>query len=317
MILVENTLGNLSEPAWHDIAHRARVDVLALEHWEAPKSRLRKATEAGLELAISLPRTAHLHDGDVLHYDAAAGILVVARIPLKEVLEISLDDLGTLPPAEILRICFALGHGLGNQHWPAVIKGTTVYVPLAVDRKVMSSVMRTHAFEHVRTRFVPGEEVAPLLEAAELRMLFAGADATPHHHYGAHRHEEGGPAPARGTHDHGAHGHEHRQLDNEQEPGARNHEHSAHEHEPGAQSQGNCGFDHHRDHGAQGHDHGTPKHKHQPDVNEDGHGAQAHPHDHGAHSHGNGTHTHPHDHGTHSHQHEPGGPAHLPRPSGS
>jgi len=214
MILIEKTLGNLRDPAWHDIAHRARVDILALEHWEAPKSRLRKATAAGLELAISLPRTEHLHDGDVLHYDEAESRLVVARIPLKEVLEIRLDDIGALPPAEILRICFELGHGLGNQHWPAVIKGTTVYVPLSVDRKVMNSVMRTHAYAHIKMRFVPGEEIAPLLDAKELRMLFAGADATPHHHHGAHAddhghdhdHEHGDPDHAHG---HGSHTHPH------------------------------------------------------------------------------------------------------------
>ena len=120
----------------------------------------------------------------MLYYDAAQNHLVVARIPLKEVLVIELEKMESMSPAEVLRICFELGHALGNQHWPAVVKGTTVYVPLSVDRKVMSSVMRTHAFQHITSRFAPGEEIAPLLTAKELRLLFAGADATPHHHHG-------------------------------------------------------------------------------------------------------------------------------------
>ena len=45
--------------------------------------------------------------------------------------------------------CVELGHALGNQHWPAVVKGTRVYVPLTVARAVMASVMKTHAFEGV------------------------------------------------------------------------------------------------------------------------------------------------------------------------
>ncbi|MCA3555732.1 urease accessory protein UreE [Aestuariivirga sp.] len=184
MIIVESKLGNLSDAAWRERAKSAAIDHLMLEQWEAPKSRLRKTSEGGIELAVSLPRSEHLQDGDVLYFDAARNLIVAARIPLKEVMVIELGKIESMAPADILRICFELGHGLGNQHWPAVIKGATVYVPLSVDRKVMSSVMRTHAFEHVASRFAPGEEIAALLTAKEMRLLFAGAGATPHHHHG-------------------------------------------------------------------------------------------------------------------------------------
>lgn len=203
MILIEKTLGNIKDADWHAKAHAARIDPLVLEQWEAPKNRLRKASEGGIELAISLPREQHLHDGDVLHVDTANNVIVIARIALKDVLVIELQGLETLSPQEILTTCFELGHGLGNQHWPAVIKGTTVYVPLSVDQKVMASVMRTHAFAHVKTRFAPGEEIAAKLNANEVRLLFAGADATPHHHHviESHEHEH--------EHEHDGHSHHH------------------------------------------------------------------------------------------------------------
>ncbi|WP_421698416.1 urease accessory protein UreE [Ancylobacter sp.] len=197
MILVESTLGNLRDAIWQERARSAAVDLLVLEQWEAPKSRLRKTTGSGVEIAISLPRSEHLHDGDILHYDAEAKLIVAARIALKDVLVIELEGLEKLSPGEILRTCFELGHGLGNQHWPAVVKDSTVYVPLSVDQKVMASVMRTHAFDHVKTYFAPGEEIAAKLDAREVRLLFAGADATPHHHHDVspdtqpHRHSHG------------------------------------------------------------------------------------------------------------------------------
>ena len=183
MILVEKILGHIRDGQWQDHAQRGLVDHLVLEQWEAPKNRLRKASEGGVELAISLPRSTHLHDGDVLYHDPATGRIVVAQIALKEVMVIEMQDLDGLSAAEILQISFDLGHGLGNQHWPAIIKGTTIYVPLSVDRKVMSSVMRTHAFQRAAMRFEPGVEVASKLSASEVRLLFAGADATPHHHH--------------------------------------------------------------------------------------------------------------------------------------
>lgn len=215
MILVEKILGNINEPAWRDRSPAARVDLLVLEQWEAPKNRLRKASEGGIELAISLARSEHLHDGDVLYVDEANNVIVVARVALKDVLVIEMEGLESLSPAEILRAAFELGHGLGNQHWPAVIKGSTVYVPLSVDQKVMASVMRTHAFAHVKTHFAPGEEVAAKLDAREVRLLFAGADATPHHHHPA-------PGPHAETHGHGHddpdHHHDH------------SHDHHGHDH---------------------------------------------------------------------------------------
>lgn len=205
MILVEEVLGNIKDEDWKDRATQLTIDKLVLEQWEAPKSRLRKATQAGVELAISLPRSAHLHDGDILYFDEAENTVGVARIALKEVLVIEMEGIEKLPPLEILRTCFELGHGLGNQHWPAVIKGSTVYVPLSVDQKVMASVMHTHAFKHVQTRFVPGEEVAAKLDAKEVRMLFAGADAVPHHHH--HHGDEHDKAQVH-VHEHG-HQHQH------------------------------------------------------------------------------------------------------------
>jgi len=217
MILVEKTLGNIKDSVWHDRSHHAQVDYLALEQWEAPKSRLRKASEGGVELAISLPRSEHLHDGDVLYYDEDKKIIVVARIALKEVMVIELEGLEELAPQDILRICFELGHGLGNQHWPAVIKGSTVYVPLSVDQKVMASVMRTHAFERVKTYFAPGEEIAAKLDSKEVRMLFAGADATPHHHHDLNKHSH--------EHNHGSEAHTHEHSHDHSQDHDHSHEH--------------------------------------------------------------------------------------------
>lgn len=202
MILVEQKLGNLRDPLWQQRAQAGTVDLLVLEQWEAPKNRLRKASEGGVELAISLPRSEHLHDGDVMYYDELTNMIVAVRVALKDVLVIEMQGLEALSPTEILRASFELGHGLGNQHWPAVIKGTTLYVPLSVDQKVMASVMRTHAFKHVKTHFAKGEEIAAKLDARDVRLLFAGADATPHHHHDLsaashnHNHDHDHDAPS-------------------------------------------------------------------------------------------------------------------------
>jgi urease accessory protein len=75
-----------------------------------------------------------------------------------------------------------LGHALGNQHWAAVVRGTKVYVPLMVDRKVMESVMQTHAFEHIFYSFRPAQQIIPYLTPHEVRRLLGANYNNEHHH---------------------------------------------------------------------------------------------------------------------------------------
>jgi urease accessory protein len=189
MIFVETVVGNVSEAHWKKQLEGATLDFLSLDQWQAQKNRFRKNTEGGVELAVSLERNSHLHNGDILVWDPAARRAVVARIELQEVLVIQLKDSLAQPHELLARTCFELGHALGNQHWPAVVKGTKVYVPLTVDRKVMASVMKTHAFTGITYEFVPGTEVIPYLAPHEARRLFGGANATPHSHVHEHAHD--------------------------------------------------------------------------------------------------------------------------------
>ena len=182
MILVEAVLGNSAEPEWAALLAGATVDILELDHWEAQKNRFRKKTAGGVDLAVSLDRGTFMRDGDVLTWDAQAARAVVAKISLRDVMIIHIDALDSVAPDVAMRTCLELGHALGNQHWPALVKGNRVFVPLTVDRKVMSSVMNTHRFESIRYDFVPGGEIVPYLAPHESRRLFGGAEGPVHTH---------------------------------------------------------------------------------------------------------------------------------------
>lgn len=182
MIIVEAILGHVDEPSWKNHLRDASLDYLNLDQWQAQKNRLRKHSEKGVELALSLQRNSQLRSGDILAWNPITRQAVVARIDLQDVLIIELAVLLSQPDAALAQTCFELGHALGNQHWPAVFKGTKVYVPLTVDRKVMASVMKTHAFTGITYQFVAGTEVIPYLAPHEARRLFGGANSTPHSH---------------------------------------------------------------------------------------------------------------------------------------
>ena len=197
MLIIETIIGNIHETAWKARLEQATLDWLVLDQWEAQKSRLRKSSQNGLDLAISLPRGILLRDGDILKWDEAQGTATVARVNLKDVMVVELSALQTQNSEVLVRTCVELGHALGNQHWPAVVKGNRVFIPLTVDKKVMASVMKTHAFPGITYEFIPGSEVIPYLAPHESRRLFGGAEGPIHSHVEEHDH------PHDHTHPHG------------------------------------------------------------------------------------------------------------------
>jgi urease accessory protein len=182
MVIIEEIIGNVNDPIWAEKIAGAVVDSLPLDHWEAQKSRLRKRTVGEVEIAISLPRGCFLRDGDILLWDKSVSRVVVAKINMRELMVVHLDGLAAEAPEVAMRTCVEIGHALGNQHWPALVKGARVYVPLTVDHKVMASVMKTHRFENVRYEFVPGNQVVPYLAPHESRRLFGSAEGLVHKH---------------------------------------------------------------------------------------------------------------------------------------
>ena len=182
MLIVELIQGNQNDEDWKRRLTGGTLDALELDQWQAQKNRLRTKTRAGQDIALSLDRHTQLRDGDILVWDESTRCGVIGRIQLQDVLEIDLSAVKNLEGDESLLLCFELGHALGNQHWPAIVKGDKVYVPLTVDRKVMASVMRTHAFSNITYRFLPGTEIIPYLAPHESRRLFGGANSTPHSH---------------------------------------------------------------------------------------------------------------------------------------
>lgn len=185
MQIYEQVLGNLTDPAWSERLEGSVIATLLLDEWERQKPRLRRQTSDGTEIAINLDRGATLQNGDILEWAEAARRAVVVKVRAKEVMQIRLE---TAEPLVMVERALKLGHVLGNQHWPAIVRGTSIYVPLHVSQQVMASVLGTHNIPGVSYEFVPGEGLAFPQGSGE------------HHHGHGHDH----------THDHG---HDHHHLD--------------------------------------------------------------------------------------------------------
>lgn len=188
MKIYNRVIGNLHAPEWRERAECCHIDSIVLDQWTAQKSRLTASGDDGREYAVALERNTRLHDGDILEFDYETGRIVAVRIELNDVMVADLSELQNFSIRDAVRTAVELGHAIGNQHWPAVVKGLQVYIPLTVDRKVMRSVMQTHRLEGVVCDFRPGSEVIPYLAPHEIRRLFGGAERGMHTHSHAHEH---------------------------------------------------------------------------------------------------------------------------------
>lgn len=188
MIVYDEVLGNIHETPWTDKLNDAVIESVFLDQWTAQKSRFLAKSDEGKDVAVAFKRHTEIKDGDIISWDDATRHAIVLRLKLNDVLVIDLKSWANLSPDEIIRHCVELGHAIGNQHWPAVVKNDKVYVPLTVDKKVMLGVMDTHHFENVTYEFEQGQQVIPYMAPDEVRRLFGGAGHESHGLGGHHHH---------------------------------------------------------------------------------------------------------------------------------
>lgn len=205
---------------WRERLKDAEIDYIFLDQWTAQKSRFLGKGVSGEEYPIALARHSQIVDGDIIEFDPGTKKAAVLRIELSPVLVIDLDGLADRDPQTIIRISVELGHAIGNQHWPAVVKETKVYVPLTVDKKVMESVMETHHIEGISYKFQKGIDIIPYLAPHEIRRLFGGAGQESHSHEHDHGHV---------IHYHDAEGHLHKECC-ERHHDDKHHHHHHHDH---------------------------------------------------------------------------------------
>lgn len=225
MKIYSEVLGNLNNSEeWKEKLANADVDYVYLDQWTAQKSRFLGKGLSGKEYPIALARHSQIADGDILEYDPDSNSAIVLKIELSPVLVVDLSGLKESQPEDIIRISLELGHAIGNQHWPAVVKGTKVYVPLTVDKKVMMSVMETHHIEGITYDFQKGMEVIPYLAPHEIRRLFGGAGHESLSHDHTHSHDHGHIVHYH-EHEHDGHAHSHEHDHSHGEHHNHDHEH--------------------------------------------------------------------------------------------
>lgn len=147
-----------------------RVERLPIAYDEAAKSRLRRRTESGMDVAISVQRGVYLAEGSVVHDDGER-IVVIARRPAPALV---VRFGAGLEPDALVRQAAMLGHAFGNQHVPLEVLGREVRIPLTTSEQVARATVAALDLEGIEVELVP-------VALGRERPLFAGHG---HRHHG-------------------------------------------------------------------------------------------------------------------------------------
>lgn len=186
--VLDQVLGNLEEGWGRSWADGADLEWLDLDRWSAQKSRFVATSDRGREYRVALERHTQLRNGDILARSEEPRHLLVVRIRMGKVLRLRPTTEAAKHPERLWELAFELGHAVGNQHWPAVVRHGSIFVPLTIDRRVMESVMASHRIEGFEWAFLAGEEVIPYLSPHELRRLFGASEPASKHAHPTHPH---------------------------------------------------------------------------------------------------------------------------------
>jgi urease accessory protein len=123
MLRIDRVLGSRVERSFserlHDLEHRGTVDLVSIPVADLSRRRLLITSQAGVELAIALPREQKLFDGAVLLIDDDRAIVV--RAATERWLRLQPRSLGD---------AVELGYHAGNLHWRVKFDGESLLVAL-------------------------------------------------------------------------------------------------------------------------------------------------------------------------------------------
>lgn len=137
MIHINKIIGNInSDSDLHEIyqtmMENDKVEKIQVSRLEADRTRIRKLSNKGTDLALTMEPSSHINDGDVVLLTEEK--MVIAKRESENVIIISLNS--DISSKQILEIAIKLGHIIGNMHRPIRVTNNKVYFPIQSDSEI-------------------------------------------------------------------------------------------------------------------------------------------------------------------------------------
>lgn len=137
MIHINKIVGNINSDSdlhqiYEDMMKKDKVEEIQLSRLEADRTRIRKLSNKGTDLALTMEPGSHINEGDVLLLTEEK--MVIVKRESENVAIISLNN--DVSAKQIMETAIKLGHIIGNMHRPIKVTNNKVYFPIQSDSEI-------------------------------------------------------------------------------------------------------------------------------------------------------------------------------------
>ncbi len=137
MIHINKIIGNINSDQnlkneYEDMMKYGHVEKIEINRLESDRTRIRKTSDKGTDLALVLETGSHIKHGDVVLMTEDK--MVIAMRVSEDVATISLRD--NITNDQLFKTAIKLGHTIGNMHKPIKIRNNKILFPIQSESEI-------------------------------------------------------------------------------------------------------------------------------------------------------------------------------------
>jgi urease accessory protein len=137
MIHIDKIVGNINsdqhlKTKFQEMLKNGCVEKIEISRLESDRSRIRKVSDKGTELALTIPPGTHVSDGDVILVTSEK--MVIVQRASESVATVSVKS--NITPDHLFETAVKLGHTIGNMHRPIRIEGKKIFFPIQAQSEI-------------------------------------------------------------------------------------------------------------------------------------------------------------------------------------
>ena len=131
MIHIHKIIGNIHSDSelndkYQEMIKTGLVEKIEITRLESDRARIRKISDKGTDLALTLIPGSHINNGDVVMLSEEK--MIIANRTPENVAMISLK--GLMSQDQLFETAIKIGHTIGNMHRPIKVVSDKIYFPL-------------------------------------------------------------------------------------------------------------------------------------------------------------------------------------------